>query len=404
MLEQRNEHSTDQLADRMKTVAFIPVRGGSKSIPGKNIKLLGGKPLLHWTLEAASNSETIDTIYVSSDSEEILACARAFGNPKVHCVVRPSEFATDTASTESAMLHFAENHEFEHIVLIQATSPLTTSDDLDGAIHHMRNVKADSLLSGTHEFRFRWRRLNSDLVEADNYVPVTRPRRQDWDGELVENGAFYICSRKGLLESRCRLNGKVAFWTMPGHTAVEIDTPDDWKIFETLAAKRWQRTNFGSIRLLVTDVDGVLTDGGMYYGPDGEALKKFNTRDGMGLAHFRKAGGTVAIVTGENSTAVAARAKKLNIDELHLGIAEKLPVVRALAEKYRLSMDQVGYIGDDVNDLPAMAEVGLVACPSDAHPSVRAIAHLVCRAKGGEGCVREFVDIVLAQHDDSVLR
>src|SRR6186713_2958786 len=121
----------------MKTVAFIPVRGGSKSIPGKNIKPLGGRPLLHWTLETACQAQRIDEVVVSSDSEEILACARAFAHPKVVAVLRPSEFATDTASTESAMLDYAENNQFDRMVLVQATSPLTTSGDLDGAIAHM---------------------------------------------------------------------------------------------------------------------------------------------------------------------------------------------------------------------------------------------------------------------------
>jgi YrbI family 3-deoxy-D-manno-octulosonate 8-phosphate phosphatase len=389
----------------MKTVAFIPVRGGSKSIPGKNIKPLGGRPLLHWTLEAACQAQRIDEVVVSSDSEEILACARAFAHPKVVAVLRPSEFATDTASTESAMLDYAENNQFDRMVLVQATSPLTTSGDLDGAIAHMEELGADSLLSGTHEFRFRWGRDQAGTVVAENYQPVTRPRRQDWAGEFMENGAFYVTSHTLLLESRCRISGKIAFWVMPGHTAVEIDTPDDWEILEALvakAAKKSQPTAASSnqaprdIRLLITDVDGVLTDGGMYYGPEGEAFKKFNTRDGMASALWRKAGLHLAIVTGEDSPSVKQRAKKLKITELHNGVSDKLPVVRALAEKYNLSLQQIAYIGDEINDLEAMGAVGFVGCPADAHASVRAAAHFICNTKGGDGCLREFVDHILS--------
>lgn len=383
----------------MKTVAFIPVRGGSKSIPGKNIKPLGGKPLLFFTLEAACQARGIDEVYVSSDSSEILACAKAFAHPKVRCVVRPPAFATDEASTESAMIDFADKYDFDRMVLIQATSPLTTSKDLDLALRKLEETSADSLLSGTHEFRFRWKDSGTGFVVPTNYDPAVRPRRQDWDGELVENGAFYITARDALLRTRCRLSGNIAFWPMPPHTAVEIDTPDDWSVMEALVRKLKSKGEAlaSKIKLLITDVDGVLTDGGMYYGAGGETLKKFNTRDGMGLAKFREAGGTVAIVTGENSPSVSQRATKLGIDELHLGVSDKLPVVQKIAEKYGVSTREIGYIGDDVNDLRAMAIVGFVACPSDAHPSVKDVAHYVCRAGGGQGCVREFVDFLLQE-------
>jgi len=383
----------------MKTVALIPVRGGSKSIPKKNIKPLAGKPLLHWTLQAALDAQGIDEVFVSSDSEEILDCARALTD-RVHAIERAPELATDTASTEAVMLDFARRHSFDRLVLIQATSPLTTAQDLDGALRHMDATGADSLLTVTHEHRFRWRLGADGFVEAVNYDPVRRPRRQDWSGELCENGAFYVCSRDGLLETSCRLHGKIAHYVMSGHTAVEIDEPSDWEILEALmrrlATRERAAAKTSDIRLLITDVDGVLTDGGMYYGAEGELLKKFNTRDGMGSRLWRESGRELVIVTGENSPSVARRAEKLRISEVHFGISDKKTVVRGLMAKRNLAAHQVAYIGDDVNDLEAMAEVGLVACPADAQPAVRALAQFVCKTKGGEGCLREFVDHLLA--------
>lgn len=384
----------------MKTIAFIPVRGGSKSIPGKNIRRLGGRPLLHWTLDAATRSELIERVYVSSDSDEILRCAKEFSNPKVEAVVRPAEFATDTASTEAAVLDFAEQTEFDKMVLIQATSPLTTSADLDGALRKMEELSADSLLSVTHEHRFRWTKRADGLVDAGNYDPMHRPRRQDWDGELMENGAFYITSRHALLRSRCRLSGSVASWTMGGKTAVEIDTPEDWEILEALVSTtRGLRKIPRDVRLLVSDVDGVMTDAGMYYGPEGEALKKFSTRDGMGMRFWREAGREVAIVTGEKSEAVTRRAEKLGISEVHLGAADKLPVVRRIAVTRGLSLDQVAYVGDDLNDLAAIQAVGFSACPADAAPEIQRVVDYVCARRGGEGCVREVIDLLLASRD-----
>lgn len=383
----------------MRTVAFIPVRGGSKSIPKKNIKQLAGRPLLHWTLEAALDAQCIDAVYVSSDSDAILEVARALGDERVLPVQRPAEWATDTASTEDALLDFARKFEFDRVVLLQATSPLTSAADIDGAMQKMNEQGADSLVTVTHEHRFRWKEDAAGLVRAENYDPLTRPRRQDWDGELVENGSFYITSRDGLLKSSCRLNGQVAYWKMSVHTAFEIDTPDDWEILATLvAAKKWQiQDKFCPFKLLVTDVDGVLTDAGMYYGPEGEALKKFNTRDGMGTAIWRESGRDIAIVTSENSQAVARRAEKLKIQELHLGVKDKLPLVRRLAEARGISLQEVAYIGDDLNDWEVMQQVGFAACPRDAHPTIRGISRLVTQAKGGEGCLRELVDWLLAK-------
>lgn len=217
----------------MKTVALIPVRGGSKSIPGKNIKPLAGKPLLHWTLGAAAHCEAINEVYVSSDSAEIRACALALGHSKVRVLDRAEALATDTASTEAVMLDFANRVPFERLVLIQATSPLTRAHDLQAALAHFERVGADSLLTVTKEHRFRWQ-LDGAFVRPQNYDPRHRPRRQEWDGELVENGAFYICGRQGLLESKSRLHGRIAHWQMSPKTAVEIDTPEDWAILEAL--------------------------------------------------------------------------------------------------------------------------------------------------------------------------
>jgi YrbI family 3-deoxy-D-manno-octulosonate 8-phosphate phosphatase len=389
----------------MKTVALIPVRGGSKSIPGKNIKLLGGRPLLHWTLEAAAGCPAIDAIYVSSDSAAIRESAAQFGHPKVFSIDRAPETATDTASTESVMLDFANKHDFDRIVLIQATSPLTTADDLSGAIKHLESTTADSLLTVTHEHRFLWGDQGDGTVVAKNYDPVKRPRRQDWNGELVENGAFYVCSREGLLRTKSRLHGKVAYWTMSGKTAVEIDTPEDWEILEALIQRRSGEASAhkltcappSKLRLLITDVDGVLTDAGMYYSPDGDFLKKFNTRDGMGVQLWRDSGRSVAIVTGENSEIVRKRAEKLKIQTVHLGVSDKLRLVTQMLAEQGLSFEQVAYIGDDLNDLEVMKRVGFAACPADAHPKIRALSHHICSARGGEGCFREFVEYLLGR-------
>lgn len=152
------------------------------------------------------------------------------------------------------------------------------------------------------------------------------------------------------------------------------------------------------IRLLVLDVDGTLTDGAMYYGPRGEALKRFHTRDGHGISAARAAGVTPAIITGEDSPIAAARARKLGIAKVFLHVKTKLPVLEGLMRKERVGWDETAYMGDDVNDLACLRAVGISACPSDAHPSVRAVCAFVSAFPGGQGAVREFCDaLVLAR-------
>ena len=155
------------------------------------------------------------------------------------------------------------------------------------------------------------------------------------------------------------------------------------------------------IRLFATDVDGVLTDAGMYYAESGDEWKKFNTRDGMGIKLLQKAGLVTAIVTQERTKIVARRAEKLTIPEVHQGVMDKLAVVREMAGRYGLTLEQVAYIGDDINDLETLKAVGFSATPADGMPQVASAVHHVCRKKGGEGAVREVIDMILSAQSKS---
>jgi len=147
------------------------------------------------------------------------------------------------------------------------------------------------------------------------------------------------------------------------------------------------------IKILLTDVDGVLTDNGVYYSEQGEAMKRFSIRDGMGVERLRKlAGIETGIITGETSPSVARRAEKLCIRELHLGIKDKLGTVEQLLQRLQLRWEELAYIGDDVNDLEVMEKAGLAACPADAMPQVSEIVHYHCRTNGGYGAFREFAE------------
>lgn len=163
--------------------------------------------------------------------------------------------------------------------------------------------------------------------------------------------------------------------------------------------KRLSPALLQEISLFATDVDGVLTDAGMYYSESGDEWKKFNTRDGMGIKLLQKAGIITAIVTQERTRLVARRAEKLAIPELHQGVMDKLSVIREMAARHRLSLQQVAYIGDDVNDIEALKAVGFSAAPADGLPQVLKVVDYICRQKGGEGAVRELVEMILQSRD-----
>jgi N-acylneuraminate cytidylyltransferase len=375
-------------------VGLVPLRGGSKSIPKKNIKPIAGKPLCAWSLGAARHSGIFERLLVSTDSEEIASVVKGLGLG-IEVIMRPAEIATDTASTESVMLHAAGRVECDVLCTIQATSPLTSKEDFRAAWDKFRAEGLDSLVTGVRTKRFFWGADGKPV----NYDPLKRPRRQDFEGWIMENGAFYLTRRAVLDAHHCRLGGRIGVHEMSEETAVEIDEPADWEIVENLLLRRGRnalRERAAKAKLLVCDVDGTLTDGGMFYSPDGELLKQFNTRDAKGLELVRLAGLKVAILTSENSPIVTARARKLGIEECHIGIKDKTPALESLRERLGLAFDEIAYIGDDVNDLDCLRKVGFPACPSDAMRVVRDCALYVSEFQGGRGAVRDICETLLA--------
>ena len=383
-------------------VAFIPVRGGSKSIPLKNIKLMCKKPLVYWTVAAACKCKDIDIVYVATDSEHIKTAIESFKMEesffqKVQVIGRSAESASDTASTEFAMLEFAQQHTFDNIVLIQATSPLLTEQDLEGGFALYYGENTDSVISVVRQKRFHWK-VDADGVAAPtNYDVFKRPRRQEFDGYLVENGAFYITSRKGLLESSNRVSGIIRAYEMSEDTFFEIDEPQDWIIIENMLKRRLaeKKTTGKRIKLFLTDCDGCLTDGGMYYSENGDELKKFCTQDGLGFQLLREQGILCGIVTGENTELVRRRAEKLKLDILEMGVKNKLEVVKAICEQYQVELDEVAYIGDDINDLEVLKVVGFSASVPNAIEAVKQNVDYITEHYGGSGAVREVADCIL---------
>lgn len=392
----------------MMNVAFIPVRGGSKSIPLKNIKPIAGKPLVYWVIKAACECRQIDKVYVATDSDEIRKVVEAFKGSdkkddfaKIKVIGRSAESASDIASTESAMLEFAESYDFDNIVLIQATSPLLSSEDLERGFKEFDAANTDSVISVVRQKRFYWRREENGNVVPENYDVYHRPRRQDFTGNLVENGAFYITSKENLLHSRNRVSGNIKAVEMKEDTFYEIDEPDDWIVVESLINRNNDEygdrffENNSEIKLFLTDCDGCLTDGGMYYSEEGDELKKFNTRDGMAFRVLREKGILTGIITSECVELNKRRAEKLGLDIFLPGCLDKLEAAVKICDEKGISLAQVVYVGDDINDLEILKNVGFSCCPADAVEKVKGVCKYIAETEGGKGVIREIVDMIV---------
>ena len=376
------------------TLAFIPVRGGSKSIPLKNIKPFCGKPLVYWNVAALQNAPSIDKIIVATDSPIIKETVVSFGFDKVIVYDRKAENACDTASTESVMLEYIEAAKLSNadvFMLVQATSPLTETSHFEEGMQLYKKGNFNSIISCVRNKRFFW----NDDGTSKNYDYRARPRRQEFEGMFMENGAFYINTVANIKKDKNRLSGKIGIYEMPEYTATEIDEPDDWVILENLMQRHVlskQKKDYSKIKLVISDVDGVLTDGGMYYSENGDELKKFNTRDGMAFQLMRERGIKTAIITSENTKMVERRAAKLNIDYLMQGKRNggKLEAAKEICEKMGIKLSEVAFVGDDVNDIELLEEVGFCFCPADAAETVRKLGRIIILpTKGGEGVIRE---------------
>lgn len=380
----------------MSVIAFLPARGGSKSISEKNIKSFCGKPLIFWNLQELQNSK-VDKVIVATDCNKIKDTVLSFDFSKVEVYDRNKENAQDNSSTESVILEYIDVEQLNNkdvFMLVQVTSPFTQSSHFNGGLELYKNY--DSVLSCCKSKRFYW----DENGNALNYDICNRPRRQDFNGSLVENGAFYINSIENIKKTKNRLSGNIGLYKMPDYTYTEIDELEDWIIAESIMKRNLLRNtkiDFSKIKIFLSDVDGVMTDSGMYYTENGDEFKKFCTYDGMGMKLLQKSGFKVGMITSEDRDLNRRRAKKLDLDFDFHGVIDKLQIVKELCEREKITLNEVAYIGDDVNCFELLSNVGVAACPNNAVIKIKSIPNIIHLQKnGGEGVVREFVELILS--------
>lgn len=377
-------------------IAIIPLRAGSKGIPNKNKKKMLGRPLYQWALGEAIFSN-LDKIYIFTDDQQIIEDIKKeyHWTDKVEVVKRSEESAIDTASTEMGMLELAMqlNYNFDIYCLIQATSPLLTREDINKVLFKVEEEQFDSALTVVENKRFTWTKDGKSV----NYDYLHRPRRQDYEGMLVENGAFYAIKKETYLRTKNRLGGKIGIVKMCEDSLYEIDEPSDWDIIEILLKNRElkHKKNRSEIKYLVLDVDGVFTDGRVAVTKDGELSKTFSLRDGMGIELLRLEKVEVIVMTSENSPIVAKRMEKLKLDYVFLDVKDKYSKIEQFLLDKKIDRSNIAYIGDDINDLSNICSCGLTFTPIDGIEKVKDCADYILHNKGGDKAIREAIEIII---------
>jgi len=373
-------------------VAIIPARGGSKGITDKNLQPVGGIPLIARAIRSALASPAIDEVYVSTDSDRIAEAARV---AEVGVIARPEDISGDTASSESAILHaITELPEAEIVVFIQATSPFIDPADLSKACDMVTSGEFDMAFSGVEDHGFRWEE-HDGVFHPIGHEASSRPRRQDLPHRILETGAFYVFRASGIVESGSRFHGRIGVVEVARHNAMEIDSYDDLELARRIAQHDIPTEGIGPVDVVVFDFDGVHTDDRVFVDESGVESVRVKRGDGMGIGLLKKAGVPILILSTETNPVVGRRAEKLGVEVLQ-GQADKATALKKWLSERGYSAQNTVFVGNDINDHGCLELVGWPVVVADTHASVRKLARIVLRNRGGEGAVRELCDLVLS--------
>ena len=404
------------VADGHSVVAIVQARGGSKGIPGKNIRPLAGIPLIAYSIAAGLQSKYVDRVIMSTDDEQIAEVARAWGAEVPF--MRPAEYATDAAVDLDLFVHaltwLEENEQYkpEIVVQLRPTSPLRPPDCVDRAIERLLSDPAATSARGvvpSGENPYKMWRVGDEgspmkpLLDEGFVEPYNMPR-QKLPPTYWQTGHIDALRRATILKQRSMSGDRILPLVIDLRYTIDIDNLQDWAQAEWLIERldvpfvkpgKVQSTSvterLRNVRLLVLDFDGVLTDNRVWVSEDGKEWVAANRSDGYGIGLLLARGIEVTVLSREANPVVEARCRKLGIQHIQ-NISDKVPVLKSIVEKRGLRMDQVIYVGNDVNDLGCMEAVGLAVAVADAYPEVMAQADLILTHAGGYGAVRELCD------------
>ena len=398
----------------VSTIAIVPARAGSKSIPRKNIRPLDGIPLLAYSIEAGLKARQVDRVIVSTDDEEIAEVARAWGADVPF--LRPAELAGDATPDLPVFQHALDWLEAnaeglpEIIVQLRPTSPLRPPDCVDNAVERLRRDQTLDSVRGVvlaAQNPYKMWRLQADgtmtpLLDAGVPEGYNRPRQElpqtYWQTGLVD------AIRTRVIREQASMSGdRIGALVIDAAYTCDIDTESDWRRTEWLLehfdrpiVRPGARRPFPKdLRLVVFDFDGVMTDNRVWVDEDGIESVACNRSDGLGIERLRGLGLDLFVLSTESNPLVTARCRKLKLP-LEQNVGDKADRLECLLRERGIAAADVVYVGNDVNDAGCMRIVGCSVAVADAHPDVRHLADVRLTRPGGHGAVRELCDLLAA--------
>ncbi len=371
-------------------IVIIPARGGSKGIKRKNLAPVGGISLLERAVRSAG-SAAVDLVVVSTDDEEIAKVANLLG-----CVVhkRSNTNSHDKASSESVISEVIKDlgsqwPDDSQIALVQATSPFIDPATIKECLAIAAKSKVGFSAASTHRFLWQKEKTWNPVGHPADY----RPRRQELPEKVVESGAVYAFNKKNFLQKQYRFCAEAIPVLVAPYTDIEIDDENDLELANLLnerfeIEKNFKLTKTSKPKIIFTDFDGCLTDDTVQLDSNNVENVVVNRKDGLAVSRLKKLGIDVLITSKEKNKVVALRGEKLGLKVMQ-GLDDKVSAISEYLNQLNITWDQIWYIGNDVNDLGAMAKARLSFCPSDASYEARSIASVVLSRRGGEGVLAE---------------
>jgi YrbI family 3-deoxy-D-manno-octulosonate 8-phosphate phosphatase len=400
-------------------LALIPARGGSKGIPRKNIRDFAGYPLVAWSIAAGLKSELITRVIVSTDDEEIAAVAREFGAETPF--LRPAEFAQDNTTDlpvfEHALAWLKEHEGYlpDVVVQLRPTSPIRPRGVVDDAIkillaHSDADCVRGVVPAGQNPHKM-WRLPAGEngpmknLLDVEGIAEPYNAPRQSLPPVYWQTGHIDAIRTSSILEKKS-LTGDVIYpIVIDSRYTVDIDNLQDWARYEHLVMTggldyvspgRQRRPMPETIKLLVLDFDGVISNNLVWTDQDGREMVTASRSDSIRIKALREVGVETIILSSETNSVVTARAKKMGIEAIQgLGLHAKGPALMRLLDERGIDPAQVVHVGNDVNDLPVFEIVGWSVAVADAYPEVLRAADFILSKPGGGGAVRELCDLIL---------
>ncbi len=411
----------------MRTLAVIPARYASTRLPGKPLLDICGKPMIQRVYEAAQKASLVDTVLVATDDARIIQAVEAFGG-------RAILTSPQCASGTDRLVEVARQEQADIYLNVQGDEPLLRPADVDKLVEALRDCPHMAVATPCYSISYE-QACDPNLVKivrSDSGAALYFSRARipfDRDGEktgvywghmgmyayrpdalkiFADHGPGMLERTENLEQLRLLQHGVGIQTVELPPCAPGVDTPEDLERVRAIVAGKdfsafapaTPATSLAGIRLVITDVDGVLTDGGLYYGPDGECIKRFHAQDGLGMVMLRKAGIRVAVLSGRDCPALRRRLKDLGIDMFRLGKVEKRAACESLLQEAGVSAHEALFIGDDLPDLDGFACCRLGVAVANARDEAKRAAGIVLQTQSGQGAFRELVDMLLAAQQD----